>query len=109
MAQAANINVEALRQLECKAPYAVVWLVISENLTRPSVFVHDPKGQFADVNVVAALRANDDFFNELGKASFMFVYRTMMRDKQPSRVKKVFKPMTRHASAHEYEHLSKFR
>ena len=108
-AEAASIKVEALRQLERKAPYAGVSLALSVNTKRPFVFVHDPEGRFGHVDVAAAMRASDDFLEELGNGSFGFVYRTKARDNQPSIVKKVFKPMFRHASAHEFGHLSKFK
>ena len=108
-AEAANIKVDELRKLECKAPYAGASLANSANPKRPCVFVHDPHGRLESVDVAAAMRASEDFFEELGNGSFGFVYRTKARSDQPSTVKKVFKPMYRHASAHEFAHLSKFR
>ena len=108
-AEAADIKVDALRKLERKAPYAGVSLANNANPKRPFVFLHDPEGLLAGVDVAAAMRASEDFLEELGNGSFGFVYRTKARGDQPSTVKKVFKPMYRHASAHEFAHLSKFR
>lgn len=108
-AAAANVNVEALRKLECKARYAGESITHVENKTRQCLLVHDPDGQLAHVNVAAMVRASDDFLEEIAKGSFGYVYRTKSRGDQPSTVRKVYKPVYREAAAREYNYLSKFK
>lgn len=59
--------------------------------------------------MAAEIRASEEFHEELGNGSFGFVYRVKACGDQPSTVQKVFKPMYRHASVHEFSHLCKFK
>ena len=108
-AAAAGVNIDDLRKLDRKALYAGKSLATSDNPRRPFMYVQDSDGRLANVNVAAAMRASDDFLEELGSGSFGYVYRTKPLGDKPSIVKKVYRPIFRHAAAHEFRHLSKFR
>ena len=108
-AAAANVNVQELRKLDCKARYAGELITQVVNRKHHFVYVHDPEGRLARVDVAEAVRASDDFLEELANGSFGFVYRTKARADKPSTVRKVYKPVYRQAASLEYNYLSKFR
>ena len=108
-AAAAGVNIDNLRKLDRKALYAGKSVATRDNPRRPFMYVQDADGRLANVNVAAAMRASDDFLEELGFGSFSYVYRNKPLGDKPSIKKKVYKPIYRHAAAHEFRHLSKFR
>ena len=103
------LNIEELRKLECIASYALESQTDNRNNYIPFLNITDPLKRLTNVNVAELMRRNAEFLKELGEGSFGFVFLTKPSNNKPSVVKKVFKPIYRLASAHEFRYLSKFK
>ena len=107
-----KINVKKIYDLDDRpATYATdATRTEKPNSSRPFKLQHDSDGNnYRVYDVGEYMQASGEFLIEIGRGEYGVLGVTKPNKEQPSMVKKVFSPLHKGLSAHEYNHLIKFK
>ena len=106
-----NINVKKIEKLDTRPTTYATDATRTDKLNAhlPYADQCDPNGRLSSVDIGECVHTCDDFLAELGRGAFGVVYLTKPTNEQPSVALKVVSPLKRYSSAHENQHLSKFK